>query len=208
MSRDMSTPEHGVCLQKKRELTEQMEIKMDTGLDRSLAAIIGWVHCILQTEQKKTDFKPEVEDVIETTKVAQKVVKYVTKCIEKLRDSLDGTNVDAVLLELGVRFHRTIYEHIQTFQYSTVGGMILICDHNEYRKCAKLFKIPALDKMFDVLHALCNLLVVAPENLKDVCRDDQLASLERGVLVNFVQLRTDCKVHKLVNQFKLSASAA
>ncbi|XP_049274640.1 exocyst complex component 5 [Rhipicephalus sanguineus] len=198
----LSTPEHGVCLQKKRELTEQMEIKMDTGLDRSLAAIIGWVHCILQTEQKKTDFKPEVEDVIETTKVAQKVVKYVTKCIEKLRDSLDGTNVDAVLLELGVRFHRTIYEHIQTFQYSTVGGMILICDHNEYRKCAKLFKIPALDKMFDVLHALCNLLVVAPENLKDVCRDDQLASLERGVLVNFVQLRTDCKVHKLVNQFK------
>lgn len=198
----LSTPEHGVCLQKKRELTEQMEIKMDTGLDRSLAAIIGWVRCILQTEQKKTDFKPEVEDVIETTKVAQKVVKYVTKCIEKLRDSLDGTNVDAVLLELGVRFHRTIYEHIQTFQYSTVGGMILICDHNEYRKCAKLFKIPALDKMFDVLHALCNLLVVAPENLKDVCRDDQLASLERGVLVNFVQLRTDCKVHKLVNQFK------
>ncbi|KAL1425614.1 hypothetical protein MTO96_019040 [Rhipicephalus appendiculatus] len=162
----LSTPEHGVCLQKKRELTEQMEIKMDTGLDRSLAAIIGWVRCILQTEQKKTDFKPEVEDVIETTKVAQKVVKYVTKCIEKLRDSLDGTNVDAVLLELGVRFHRTIYEHIQTFQYSTVGGMILICDHNEYRKCAKQFKIPALDKMFDVLHALCNLLVVAPENLK------------------------------------------
>ncbi|KAK8780352.1 hypothetical protein V5799_018308 [Amblyomma americanum] len=82
------------------------------------------------------------------------------------------------------------------------GGMILICDHNEYRKCARQFKIPALDKMFDVLHALCNLLVVAPENLKDVCRDDQLASLERSVLVNFVQLRTDCKVHKLVNQFK------
>lgn len=46
-----------------------MEIKMDTGLDRSLAAIIGWVRYILQTEQKKTDFKPEVEDVIETTKV-------------------------------------------------------------------------------------------------------------------------------------------
>lgn len=198
----LSTPEHSICVQKKRELTEQMEIKMDTGLDRSLAAIIGWVRNILQTEQKKTDFKPEVEDVIETTKVAQKVVKYITKIIEKVRDSLDGTNVDAVLLELGVRFHRTIYEHIQTFQYSTVGGMILICDHNEYRRCAKQFKIPTLDKMFDVLHALCNLLVVAPENLKDVCRDDQLASLERSVLVNFVQLRTDCKVHKLVNQFK------
>ncbi|KAM7299934.1 exocyst complex component 5 [Ixodes scapularis] len=198
----LSTPEHSLCLQKKRDLTEQMEIKMDTGLDRSLAAVIGWVRGLLLAEQKKTDFKPEVEDVIETTKVALKVVKYLTKCIDKIRDSLDGTNVDAVLLELGMRFHRTIYEHIQTFQYSTVGGMILICDHNEYRKCAKQFKIPALDKMFDVLHALCNLLVVAPENLKDVCRDDQLASLDRSVLVNFVQLRSDCKVHKLVNQFR------
>ncbi|EEC06847.1 sec10, putative [Ixodes scapularis] len=117
----LSTPEHSLCLQKKRDLTEQMEIKMDTGLDRSLAAVIGWVRGLLLAEQKKTDFKPEVEDVIETTKVALKVVKYLTKCIDKIRDSLDGTNVDAVLLELGMRFHRTIYEHIQTFQYSTVG---------------------------------------------------------------------------------------
>lgn len=38
---------------------EQLENKLDAGLERAIAAIVGWVKLHLQTEQKKTDFKPE-----------------------------------------------------------------------------------------------------------------------------------------------------
>jgi recyclin-1 len=31
---------------------------VDTGLDRTLNALVGWVRTILATEQKKTDFNP------------------------------------------------------------------------------------------------------------------------------------------------------
>lgn len=34
---------------------------------------------------------------------------------------MDGKNIEAVLMELGVRIHRVIYEHLLMFQYSSVG---------------------------------------------------------------------------------------
>lgn len=54
---------------------------------------------------------------------------------------MDGKNVDTVLMEFGVRFHRLIYEHLQQYSYSCMGGMLAICDVAEYRKCAKDFKV-------------------------------------------------------------------
>ena len=54
--------------------------------------------------------------------------------------------------------------------------MVAICDVNEYKRCVADFKIPLLNQLFDVLHALCNLLIVAPENLKQVCNGDHLVN--------------------------------
>lgn len=44
--------------------------------------------------------------------------------VNQIRDSLDGKNVEAVLTEFGTRFHRTIYEHLQGFQFSSDGKEI------------------------------------------------------------------------------------
>ena len=75
-----------------------------------------------------------------------------------------------ILTELGIRFHRIIYEHLQQFQYNSMGALCAICDVNEYRKCVQEFKIPVVTTLFDTLHALCNLLLVLPENLKQVTK--------------------------------------
>jgi hypothetical protein len=37
---------------------------LEMGVDRSLTAIVGYVKVTLQTEQKKSDFKPEGDDAI------------------------------------------------------------------------------------------------------------------------------------------------
>lgn len=52
--------------------------------------------------------------------------------------------------------------------------MLAICDVNEYRKCVKEFQIPLVTQLFNTLHALCNLLVVVPENLKQVCTGEEV----------------------------------
>ncbi|XP_058791002.1 exocyst complex component 5 [Phymastichus coffea] len=199
----ISSPKHADCLAKKKFALEQIESKIDTGLDRSINAIVGWVKVYLQTEQRKTDFKPETE-MVDTlnTPACLTVCQYVSGMIRHIRDRLDGKGLENVLTELGIRFHRVIYEHLQQFQFNSAGAMCAICDMNEYRKCVKELGVPLVTTLFDTLHALCNLLLVKPENLKQVCSGDQLAMLDRSILSTFIQLRTDYKTQKLANSLK------
>lgn len=61
-----STTKYTDCLKKKRDVTQQMETKLNSGLEKSIASLIGWIKYLLQSEQKKNDFKPESEDIIPT----------------------------------------------------------------------------------------------------------------------------------------------
>uniref|UniRef100_A0A3B3TSJ1 Exocyst complex component 5 n=1 Tax=Poecilia latipinna TaxID=48699 RepID=A0A3B3TSJ1_9TELE len=197
-----SSPKLAECLHKKKEVIEQMEVKLDTGIDRTLNCMVGQMKHIL-TEQKKTDFRPEDENnvMIQYTTACSKVCGYVSKQVEHVRKSMDGKNVDTVLAELGVRFHRLIHEHLQQFSYTSMGGMLAICDVAEYRRCAKDFRVPLVLQLFDTLHSLCNLLVVAPDNLKQVCSGEQLTNLDRNLLHAFVQLRVDYRSARLGRHF-------
>uniref|UniRef100_A0A673X3M4 Exocyst complex component 5 n=1 Tax=Salmo trutta TaxID=8032 RepID=A0A673X3M4_SALTR len=198
-----SSPKLTECLHKKKEVIEQMEVKLDTGIDRTLNCMVGQMKHILATEQKKTDFRPEDENnvMIQCTAACSKVCVYVSRQVERVRKSMDGKNVDTVLTELGVRFHRLIHEHLQQYSYSSMGGMLAICDVAEYRKSAKDFRVPLVLQLFDTLHALCNLLVVAPDNLKQVCSGEQLTNLDRNLLHAFVQLRVDYRQARLGRHF-------
>lgn len=40
---------------------EHVESRLDQGLDRSVNAVIGWVKVYLQSEQKRTDYKPDTD---------------------------------------------------------------------------------------------------------------------------------------------------
>jgi hypothetical protein len=64
--------------------------------------------------------------------------------------------------------------------------MLVICDVNEYRRSIKDFKIPLVLELFEKLHALCNLLVVVPENLKQICSGEQLVNFISFVILYFV----------------------
>lgn len=198
----IGTPKHGDCMLKKKTILDQIDMKLDTGLERSINAIVGWVKIYLQNEQKKTDFKPETDVDTISTSACLTVVQYVTGMIRQIKNTLDGKNLETALTELGVRFHKVIYEHLQQFQFNSAGAMCVICDMNEYRKCVKVLDSDVVTSLFDTLHALCNLLLVKPENLKQVCSGDQLVLLDRSVLLNFIQLRTDYKTQKLANCLK------
>lgn len=196
-----SSPRYGECIQKKKQIREQMEVKLDAGIDRCLQAATGWMKHILKTEQKKTDFSTDKLPERQCTQACNDVRIYFQKVMDYIRKSLDGTNVLAVLTEFGKRFHRLLFEHFQTFRFSSMGGMMAICDINEYRKCAEQLRIPFVKNLFESLHSLCNLLVVAPKNLRQVCTGDQLINLERNVLHSFIQLRSDYRSMKLDKHF-------
>ncbi|WAR03182.1 EXOC5-like protein [Mya arenaria] len=195
----LSTPLYADCLHRKRELRDNLESKIDTGLDRAVTSICNWVRYILTSEQKKKDFLPDDDSVLAQmgTPASAKVVRFLSGQHSMIRDNMDGKNVEIVLLELGTRLHRIIYDHLTQFSYNSLGAMLVICDVNEYRKCVKDFELPLVSQLFEKLHALCNLLVVVPENLKQVCGGDQLTGLDKSVLLSFIQLRADYRSAKL-----------
>ena len=67
----------------------------------------------------------------------------------------------------------------------------------EYRRCVEKWKVAAVNTLFDTLHAMCQLLILPPENLRGAAQGDQLANLSRDILDNWIQLRTDYKPLKL-----------
>ncbi|XP_050068913.1 exocyst complex component 5 [Anopheles maculipalpis] len=198
----IGTPQYTDCIQKKRSYLETVENKIETGLERTLNAIFGWVKTYLASEQKKSDFKPDTDVDTVASNACLAVVQYLNPLIGLIQKTIDGENLAAVLTEFGIRYHRVVFEHLQQFQYNTAGAMCAICDVNEYRKSARVLQSPLVTQLFDVLHALCNLLLVKHENLQEVCGGETLNYLDKSVVMNFIQLRSDYKTIKISNSLK------
>lgn len=116
----ISTTKYGDCVQKKRFCMESIECKLDCGLDRSLNAIANWMKINLQNEQKKSDFKPESDIDTVASSACSTVCQYMNNCVTQIKKSIDGENLVDILQELGVKFHRVIYEHLLQYQYNTL----------------------------------------------------------------------------------------
>jgi len=191
------------CASQKKQLIDTLEIKLNQGMERILSSMVNYLKFLLNSEQKKTDFRPESEmmGAMTQTSACQKCCRYIKSVLPELKLGLDGKNLELVLTEFGTRFHKMLLEHMYQYTFSDVGAMIALCDINEYRHTIKEFKIPLVERLFGVLLALVNLLVVQPDNLKEVGNDEQLADLDKTVLQQFVQLRADYKGLKLGKVF-------
>uniref|UniRef100_T1GN04 Exocyst complex component 5 n=1 Tax=Megaselia scalaris TaxID=36166 RepID=T1GN04_MEGSC len=184
----VNTSSFSDCNFKKRSVMEPIEMRINTGLERCLNSIVGWVKSFLQSEQKKTDYKPENDVDTVTSAACRQVVQSLQAVISKIKKTLDGENLNSFLSELGIRLHRVIFEHMQTMQYNTAGAMCAICDVNEYRRLIRGLNNPLVNQLFDGLHALCNLLLVKPENIQEVCTGETLETLDKSV-VSLVSIR-------------------
>jgi hypothetical protein len=51
---------------------------------------------------------------------------------------------------------------------------MMLQDISEYKKCSKKFRSSTVEQLFSILHALVNLLVVVPENLRQVITEGHL----------------------------------
>lgn len=206
------------CVKRKRQVLDQLELKLNDGLERLMNVCTNWIKSTLNSEQKKSDFKPENEELPPSvsTSACSKVCKFVKTVTGKILDCFDGQNVDVVYNEFGTRFYKAIYEHLQRFEFSSIGAMVAISDVKAY---SSAIRIPTKDNqngngakslpdgksvedMFKLLHNLCNLWVVPPENLKQLCSDDGLSGVDRNILDTFVQLRVDFRSSRLMNHFK------
>lgn len=103
--------------------------------------MVGWIKIYLQSEQKKTDFKPESDFDTVASAACQQVVQQLIPIIKQIQRYLDGENLKGVMTEIGVRLHRTIYEHLQQFQYTTAGNGCYNTFYSCFSDVIHLFRI-------------------------------------------------------------------
>ena len=90
---------------------------------RAFVGITNHIKYILQIEQKRTDFKSESNEISnQSTNACSKTIRAVESYIAKINTSLDGRNVNSALKELGIKFHRCIYDHVFRFEYNELGN--------------------------------------------------------------------------------------
>ncbi|KAF6780094.1 hypothetical protein AHF37_00395 [Paragonimus kellicotti] len=126
----------------------------------------------------------------------QRVVPFIAQSIREAKQQLDGKNLKNFLAEFGLRFNRVLVEHYYGFTFSDTGGFLAMQDVTAYREVAKQFGNPAVDRLFDVLLKLMNLMLIKPENVQQVTQDYLQSGIPRELLNNFIQLRADYKVAK------------
>ena len=61
------------CNQRKRKIRDQIEMKLDSGIDKCMTSIIGWMKNILKSEQKRQDFLSNDISALECTNACKKV---------------------------------------------------------------------------------------------------------------------------------------
>ena len=59
--------------------------------------------------------------VVVCLQACAKTCDFVYSQLTSIQDSLDGKNLESVLTEFGTRFHRQLFEHLQQFQYTSIG---------------------------------------------------------------------------------------
>ena len=57
------------------------------------------------------------------TPACRGVVRYMETVATQIDGRLDGSNLEGVRKELGVRLHRTILDHLMRFEYNPTGGL-------------------------------------------------------------------------------------
>lgn len=172
-----TSPNYSNIVSRHRHIVQELEAKIDQGLEKAFTVICNHLKTVLQAEQKKSDFKSETDEISnQCTAACAKALRIIEHQIGRLNMCLDGRNINSALKELGIKFHRCVYDHLFKFEYNELGAMAVIRDINEYRLCAKNFNSPVVDRLFTVLYALSNLLVVKPSNLQEICTGEHLVS--------------------------------
>ncbi|CAB3409163.1 unnamed protein product [Caenorhabditis bovis] len=173
-----------------------LESKMNLGLERQINSIVGYVR-FLFSEQKKTDFRPESQQVdIRVSPQCQMASKFLSAQVAAMERGCDGQNLESLLSDLATKLFKFVLAHIQQFTYNSTGAVLLLCDVGELRTLVSKWNVQDAFVQWENLLALTNLLAVLPDNLNDTINSPLLQNVDRALIQDIVRLRSDYRTIK------------
>ncbi|KAI8388105.1 exocyst complex component Sec10-like protein [Radiomyces spectabilis] len=190
---------HRDILNQKNALLSALEDKINGVLQKSITSISDWLNELL-AKQKKNDFRPRDEEVVMMsagTTPCMLCVEFITKVYRSARETLQGKNLENLLLRIGNNFYSMLLDHFKKFYVTPTGGLLMTKDIAKYQEVIRMFNIPALNDRFEMLRQLGNIFLVKPEILRSILSEGYLARLGSDVLLPYLEKRVDFKSAKL-----------
>uniref|UniRef100_A0A8R1HXA7 Exocyst complex component 5 n=1 Tax=Caenorhabditis japonica TaxID=281687 RepID=A0A8R1HXA7_CAEJA len=176
---------------KWQQSLRSLESKMSLGLERQLNSIVGYVR-FLFSEQKKTDFRPDSQNIdIRVSPQCKMASRFLSSQVTAMELGCDGENLEALQSDLATRLFKFMLTHIQQFTYNSTGAVLLLCDVGELRTLVSKWRVQQALVQWESLQALTNLLAVLPDNLNDAAHSPLLENVDRQLIHDFVKLRSD-----------------
>ncbi|KAG6821543.1 hypothetical protein H0H93_000052 [Arthromyces matolae] len=160
-------------------------------LQRVTDSIVAWLLTLL-AKQKRNDFNPRDDDL------------SFARVRDAASQNLSGKNLEVFLTEIGVAFHRQVFNiyvtalrHLMRIKQrfarppSATGGLMLAKDIRSYQDIVKTFNIPALNERYEFIRQLGNVFLVRPEILKSYITEGYLGRIDAMLLKPYLMLRSD-----------------
>lgn len=189
---------------------ERVENKVNKLLLNTIDACLARIAHLL-SKQKKKDFlmKDDNTDLIQPTMVSGEITAFLTTIHKSVIASLNGSNLDLLLEEIGIGFRDQLLDHFKKFSISKVGGRVVSKDIEGYREGVFRWSIDDLTTAFSALDGISQLFTVQPQEIPQLVRGNPyLAQSKAFTIREYLSKRTDYFPANINKMFAPTASSS
>ncbi|MEW5297488.1 MAG: hypothetical protein WDW36_000694 [Sanguina aurantia] len=187
-----SLPEAAACREGMSQVTQAAEEGVLVALQRAVDTFCVQAEKVLMMEQRRIEFRPDgpVAALFDRpTNACLRVTAMCDALHEAAKLHLEGPNLASFLSTTGQRMHATLTNHMRQFIYTASGALRWKNDVSQYLESLTRWGVPSLTQRMASLHALTNILIVAPESLLGLV--DGTLRMEHSEALKFIRLRLD-----------------
>jgi hypothetical protein len=167
---------------------KRCETSLNIILNETLDMIATRIAYLL-SKQKKKDFLTDV--IGEDTEACESVSEFLDNIHLQLRHSLNSTNLNSVLIKIGMNLLNQLLEHYKKFVVDSTGGIVLTKDVIRYQSSIDKWQIEELSENFLLLKEIANLFTVQADLINSLVTEGQLAQLKPYTIKQYVSKRGD-----------------
>ena len=142
-------------------------------------------------KQKKLDFKPKDDCILENSSVCTSICDVLNQ-LPDASTYLDGENYTRFVTAIATHLHVLLMSHYKKFSVNIHGAIILNNDLNKIKDLIKVFGVDEVDEMYQVLKDIGGLFLVKAEEIKGYVIDgNKLGRIELKKLYPYISMRSD-----------------
>ncbi|KAH8844876.1 hypothetical protein MCOR27_002078 [Pyricularia oryzae] len=152
---------------------EGIEKKTNSIMKSAMDVIINWTNKSLANNQKKTDFRPKDEGIIDSlqSSTCLGICTFLDRAALLASQTIDGHNLEVFSSELALAIHALLFEHFKKFPVNATGGLMVTKDIAKYVSTLKAWPLTKeVQAVVEILSEVGYLFIIGPEALREKSR--------------------------------------